>query len=233
VLRAVQVQGQGCYAFLPLSAVVTHQFDTACVFSIRTSTDNATTSSAKTALQHARTCISILQPLSINFRDWFNFSTCVNVAKLRGKRVFESSFFTNSVSELYGQMLQKECLPDEMDFDLSRCSDGLDGRGSILDTCKSLLFSTSSRPPVGLTHFSVSLLSPPSLPTLIFLSLYPLVSPSIRNFATGRKVAASIPNKVNYFFSIYLILPAALGSGVHSASNRNEYQKQKNNVSVE
>jgi hypothetical protein len=35
------------------------------------------------------------------------------------------------------------------------------------------------------------------------------------------------------FFSMYLILPAALGPGVHSASNRNEYQKQKNNVSVE
>jgi hypothetical protein len=32
-------------------------------------------------------------------------------------------------------------------------------------------------------------------------------------------------------FSIYLMLPAALGPGVHSASNRNEYQKQKNNVS--
>jgi hypothetical protein len=32
------------------------------------------------------------------------------------------------------------------------------------------------------------------------------------------------------FFSIYLILPAALGPGVHSAFNRNEYQKQKNNV---
>jgi hypothetical protein len=31
-------------------------------------------------------------------------------------------------------------------------------------------------------------------------------------------------------FSIYLILPAALGPGVYSASNRNEYQKQKNNV---
>jgi hypothetical protein len=31
-------------------------------------------------------------------------------------------------------------------------------------------------------------------------------------------------------FSIYLILPAALSPGVHSASNRNEYQKQKNNV---
>jgi hypothetical protein len=33
--------------------------------------------------------------------------------------------------------------------------------------------------------------------------------------------------------SIYLILPVALGLGVHSASNRNEYQKQKNNVSGE
>jgi hypothetical protein len=28
-----------------------------------------------------------------------------------------------------------------------------------------------------------------------------------------------------------LIFPAALGPGVYSASNRNEYQKQKNNVS--
>jgi hypothetical protein len=34
-----------------------------------------------------------------------------------------------------------------------------------------------------------------------------------------------------YIFSIYLILPAALGPGVHSASNRNEYQKQKTKVS--
>jgi hypothetical protein len=38
---------------------------------------------------------------------------------------------------------------------------------------------------------------------------------------------------VNEFFSIYLILLAALGPGVDSASNRNEYQKQKNNVSGE
>jgi hypothetical protein len=30
-------------------------------------------------------------------------------------------------------------------------------------------------------------------------------------------------------FKIYLILPAALGLGVYSASNINEYQKQKNN----
>jgi citrate lyase synthetase len=31
---------------------------------------------------------------------------------------------------------------------------------------------------------------------------------------------------------MYLILPAALGPGIHSASNRNEYQKQKNNISA-
>jgi hypothetical protein len=31
----------------------------------------------------------------------------------------------------------------------------------------------------------------------------------------------------------YLSIPAALGAGVYSASNRNEYQKQKNNVSDE
>jgi hypothetical protein len=42
------------------------------------------------------------------------------------------------------------------------------------------------------------------------------------------------PDKVNaFFFSMYLILPAALGPGVYSASNINEYQKQKNNVSGE
>jgi hypothetical protein len=34
-----------------------------------------------------------------------------------------------------------------------------------------------------------------------------------------------------WIFSIYLILPATLGPGIHSASNRNEYQNQKNNVS--
>jgi hypothetical protein len=31
---------------------------------------------------------------------------------------------------------------------------------------------------------------------------------------------------MNRFFN-YVILPAELGSGVYSASNRNEYQKQK------
>jgi hypothetical protein len=34
-------------------------------------------------------------------------------------------------------------------------------------------------------------------------------------------------------FSIYLILPAALGPGVYSPCNKNEYEKQKNNVSGE
>jgi hypothetical protein len=38
---------------------------------------------------------------------------------------------------------------------------------------------------------------------------------------------------VNEFFSIYLILPAVLGPEVFAASNRNEYQRQKNNVSRE
>jgi hypothetical protein len=38
---------------------------------------------------------------------------------------------------------------------------------------------------------------------------------------------------MNAFFSIYIILPAALGPGVYSASNINEYQKKKNNVSGE
>jgi hypothetical protein len=38
----------------------------------------------------------------------------------------------------------------------------------------------------------------------------------------------SRPDEVNeFFFSIYQILPAAMGTGVHSASNRNEHQKQK------
>jgi hypothetical protein len=35
------------------------------------------------------------------------------------------------------------------------------------------------------------------------------------------------PDQIIEFFSIYLILPAALGLGVCLASNRNEYQKQK------
>jgi hypothetical protein len=55
----------------------------------------------------------------------------------------------------------------------------------------------------------------------------------LRYHATSRKATGSRPDEVNIFFLIYLILPAALGPDDYSASNRNECQKQKNNVSVE
>jgi hypothetical protein len=51
--------------------------------------------------------------------------------------------------------------------------------------------------------------------------------------ATSRKVAGSTPMRWMIFFLIYLIIPAALDSAVYSSSTRNEYQKQKNNVTVE
>jgi hypothetical protein len=54
----------------------------------------------------------------------------------------------------------------------------------------------------------------------------------LRHYATSRKVADSRPDKVN-IFSIYLFLPAALSPGFYSASNRDEYQKQKYNASEE
>jgi hypothetical protein len=41
------------------------------------------------------------------------------------------------------------------------------------------------------------------------------------------------PDEVINFFSIYLILLAALGPRVYYASNRNEYQKEKKNISGE
>jgi hypothetical protein len=50
------------------------------------------------------------------------------------------------------------------------------------------------------------------------------------DYATSWKVAGLSPYEVIKFLSIYLILPAALGPGVYSASNRNEYQKQKSNA---
>jgi hypothetical protein len=46
----------------------------------------------------------------------------------------------------------------------------------------------------------------------------------LRHYATARKVACSRPDEVSES-SVFLILPAALGPGVYSASNRNEYQK--------
>jgi hypothetical protein len=44
---------------------------------------------------------------------------------------------------------------------------------------------------------------------------------------------SQVRNPMRRILSIYLILTAALNPGVHSASNRNEYQRQKNNVSDE
>jgi hypothetical protein len=41
------------------------------------------------------------------------------------------------------------------------------------------------------------------------------------------KVGGSRPDEVNAFFVICLILPAALGPGVYSSSNRNECRKEK------
>jgi hypothetical protein len=47
------------------------------------------------------------------------------------------------------------------------------------------------------------------------------------SMAISWQVAGLSPNEVIEFFSIYLILPAALGPGVCSASHRHELQKQK------
>jgi hypothetical protein len=44
-------------------------------------------------------------------------------------------------------------------------------------------------------------------------------------YATDRKVAGSIPDEVIAYFSIDLIVPAALWPGVDSTSNRNECQE--------
>jgi hypothetical protein len=55
----------------------------------------------------------------------------------------------------------------------------------------------------------------------------------ILSFLFLQKVAGSRPDEIFFFFSIYLILLATLGPGVHSASSINECQEQKNNVSGE
>jgi hypothetical protein len=44
-------------------------------------------------------------------------------------------------------------------------------------------------------------------------------------YAKSWKFASSSPDEVIEFFLVYLILSAAIGPGVHSASNVNEYQK--------
>jgi hypothetical protein len=71
---------------------------------------------------------------------------------------------------------------------------------------------------------------------LIFEDIYNMqghaVAYCLRHYATSQKVVGSIPDEVTeFFFSVYLILLVTLGPGIHSASNRNEYQKQNKNVS--
>jgi hypothetical protein len=66
--------------------------------------------------------------------------------------------------------------------------------------------------------------------THIYVYISHAVAQWLKHYAISRKVVCSRPDEVNDFFSIYLNLPATLGSGVRSAPNRNEYQKQKNNV---
>jgi hypothetical protein len=52
-----------------------------------------------------------------------------------------------------------------------------------------------------------------------------VVAQWLRQYAIRQKFEGSIPDKAT--ISIYLTLPAALGPGVHSASDKNEYRKQK------
>jgi hypothetical protein len=42
----------------------------------------------------------------------------------------------------------------------------------------------------------------------------------LRHYAITRKVVGSRPDEVNEFFSIYVILQAALGPEIYSASNK-------------
>jgi hypothetical protein len=55
----------------------------------------------------------------------------------------------------------------------------------------------------------------------------------LRLCVTSPKVAGWIPDEVNEFLSIYVILLTALIYGVYSAFNGNEYEKQRNYVSGE
>jgi hypothetical protein len=49
-----------------------------------------------------------------------------------------------------------------------------------------------------------------------------------KDYATNQEVTGSSTDVVNEFISIYPILQVVLDPGVYSASNRNEYQKEKN-----
>jgi hypothetical protein len=48
------------------------------------------------------------------------------------------------------------------------------------------------------------------------IPLYPIIWARVRVLATSRKVTGSRTDVVNEFFSIHLILPAALGPSIYS-----------------
>jgi hypothetical protein len=54
---------------------------------------------------------------------------------------------------------------------------------------------------------------------------------SVTTLHYATKPEGSWPDEVKELFPIYLILPAPLGPGVYSVSNRNGYRQQTNNVS--
>jgi hypothetical protein len=84
----------------------------------------------------------------------------------------------------------------------------VDGCSSIPNSSKILPFSTI---------FRLSLGAYPAIYTVRIVGKFPEARVyRIRRYATSREV-------IEFSFSIYLILPSALGPGVHSASNRNEY----------
>jgi hypothetical protein len=49
----------------------------------------------------------------------------------------------------------------------------------------------------------------------------------VKALCYNQKIRGSRPDKINAFFSVYLILQAALGLEVYSASNRNEHRIRK------
>jgi hypothetical protein len=99
--------------------------------------------------------------------------------------------------------------------------------------------AAGSRPDEVNEFFSIYLILPTALVTGVYSASkrneYQKQKNDLRNHLIGyscsRKVARSILHEMNELFSMYLILPTALGAGVYSASNRNEYQKQKSNAS--
>jgi hypothetical protein len=52
---------------------------------------------------------------------------------------------------------------------------------------------------------------------------------AVAQWLRGGRSRVRRPDDMNFLFSIYLIVPAALDPEVHSASNKNVYQKQRKN----